>query len=228
MYTTATPRHEWKYEVSRAEYLAIRQRLRTLMRPDPHTNPDGTYRIRSIYFDDADDRALWEKRDGVRLREKYRIRWYNDDHSFIALERKRKIDALGYKESVVLRLIEAQAILDGDTAFLRTRPEPLCWDFLRETERGCRPRVTVSYRREPYLYAPGNVRVTFDSEIRTSLFHRAALSEIRGISATDTSEMMLMEVKYDAYLPQIIADLIQPSTLYRQAFSKYAACRKYG
>ena len=35
-----------------------------------------------------------------------------------------------------------------------------------------RPRVLVSYVREPYVYAAGNVRVTFDSHIRTSLFQR--------------------------------------------------------
>ena len=87
MQTNIKPRHEWKYAVSRMEYLAIRQRIRTLMQTDPHTGPDGTYRIRSVYFDDPDDHALWEKLDGVRVREKFRIRWYNDDVSYIALEK---------------------------------------------------------------------------------------------------------------------------------------------
>ena len=61
MQNTTKPRHEWKYALSRMEYLAIRQRIRTLMQTDPHTGPDGTYRIRSVYFDDPDDHALWEK-----------------------------------------------------------------------------------------------------------------------------------------------------------------------
>ena len=224
------PRHEWKYVVSRMEYLAIRQRIRTLMQSDPHAGPDGTYRIRSVYFDDPDDHALWEKLDGVRVREKFRIRWYNDDVSYIALEKKRKVDSLGYKESARLSLSEACAITESrEIEWLRDRAETVCRDlYSAMTCRGLRARVAVSYRREPYIYRAGNVRVTFDSEIRTSLFQSGYFAGIRDISATATPHDMLMEVKYDEYLPEIIADLVQPSGLYRQAFSKYAVCRRYG
>ena len=49
-----------------------------------------------------------------------------------------------------------------------------------------RPRVLVSYVREPYVYAAGNVRVTFDSNIRTSLFQRDFLNgAVPDIIATD-------------------------------------------
>ena len=230
MQTNIKPRHEWKYAVSRMEYLAIRQRIRTLMQTDPHTGPDGTYRIRSVYFDDPDDHALWEKLDGVRVREKFRIRWYNDDVSYIALEKKRKVDSLGYKESARLSLPEARAITEtGEIEWLRERPEKVCRElYSAMTCRGLRAKVVVSYRREPYIYRAGNVRVTFDSEIRTSVFRRDFFTGIRDISATATPDEMLMEVKYDEYLPEIIADLVQPAGLYRQAFSKYAACRRYG
>ncbi len=224
------PRHEWKYAVSRAEYLAIRQRIRTLMQYDPHTNPDGTYRIHSVYFDDPDDHALWEKLDGVRVREKFRIRWYNDNLSYIALEKKRKVDSLGYKEGAQISLSEARAITEAkEIEWLRDRPENVCRDFYSAmTCRGLRARVAVSYLREPYIYRAGNVRVTFDSEIRTSLFQKDFFDGIRDISATDAPDEILMEVKYDEFLPEIIANLLQPAGLYRQAFSKYATCRRFG
>ncbi|MBQ7582983.1 MAG: VTC domain-containing protein [Lachnospiraceae bacterium] len=89
-----------------------------------------------------------------------------------------------------------------------------------------RPRVLVSYVREPYIYRPGNVRITFDSEIRTSLFDREFLKDkVSDISATDTPRDMLVEIKYDAFLPEIIQDLIQVRNIRQQAFSKYGACR---
>lgn len=68
-----------------------------------------------------------------------------------------------------------------------------------------RLRVLVSYVREPYVYAAGNVRVTFDSNIRTSLFQREFLNgALPDIIATDTPGNIILEVKYDAFLPEVI------------------------
>ena len=90
-------RHELKYAVSYADYRAMRDRLRLIMKPDPHVSSDGLYTIRSIYFDNSDDKALVEKINGVAKREKFRIRYYNDDLSFITLEKKMKINDLCLK-----------------------------------------------------------------------------------------------------------------------------------
>ena len=92
-----------------------------------------------------------------------------------------------------------------------------------------RPRVLVSYVREPYVYAAGNVRVTFDSNIRTSLFQRDFLDgALPDIIATDAPGDIILEVKYDAFLPEIIRALLQTGALRQQAFSKYGACRRFG
>ena len=89
--------------------------------------------------------------------------------------------------------------------------------------------MLVSYRREPYVYAAGNVRVTFDSCIRTSLFRRPLLDGgAQDISAMDAPEELLLEVKYDAFLPDVIASLLQTGTVRQQAFSKYGASRRFG
>ena len=92
-----TYRHELKYAVSTGEYLVLRQRLRAVMLPDAHAGPDGKYRIRSVYFDNADDKALREKNDGAPQREKFRIRYYNDNFSYITLEKKIKHNQLCMK-----------------------------------------------------------------------------------------------------------------------------------
>ena len=82
-------RHEWKHEINHSDLLVLRQRLRCVMKPDPHAI-DGKYLIRSLYFDDASDTALREKLDGINIREKYRIRYYNGNTDVIHLERKSK------------------------------------------------------------------------------------------------------------------------------------------
>lgn len=106
-------RHEVKQEISNLDMLVLRQRLRTVMTPDSHAR-NGQYEIRSLYFDNFDDKALREKLDGVRIREKYRIRLYNHDTSVIHLERKFKNGGLGYKTAASLTPEQAQRIADGD------------------------------------------------------------------------------------------------------------------
>jgi len=223
-------RHEFKYVIPYSDYLAMRARIRKVMRPDKHTSPEGTYRIRSIYFDNSDDKALQEKISGIPRREKFRIRYYDDDFSFIALEKKMKTDTLCLKYFARLTEEECRRILCGDLSFMKEHPEGLVKELYAKMKyQRLKPRVLVSYLREPYIYIPGNVRVTFDSEIRTSLFHREFLTkEFTDVSATDTPQDMILEVKYDEYMPEIIWNLIQVPGIRQQAFSKYAACRRFG
>ena len=73
-----TWRHEWKHEINISDLIQLRHRLQTVMETDSHA-VDGKYEIRSLYFDTPSDRALREKLDGANRREKFRIRYYNDD-----------------------------------------------------------------------------------------------------------------------------------------------------
>ena len=223
-------RHELKYAIPYVEYVAMRNRLRMIMKKDPHVGNDGLYRIRSVYFDNSEDKALREKIDGIGKREKFRIRYYNDDLSFITLEKKMKINNLCLKYDATITEEEFRKIMNKDYAWMKDHPDELVREFYAKiVYQRLRPRVLVSYTREPYIYEAGNVRVTFDSQIRTSLFHQDFLSEeISDISATETPQDMILELKYDAFLPEIIQDLIQVKGIRQQAFSKYGACRTFG
>ena len=223
-------RHELKYAISYPDYLAMRDRLGKIMKKDPHTSEDGKYRIRSIYFDNCDDKALKEKINGVAKREKFRIRYYNDDFSFITLEKKMKIDNLCLKYDAPISEEECRKILNGDLAWMKVHESELVKElYAKMSYQRLKPRVLASYEREPYIYTAGNVRVTFDSKIRTTIFHQEFLTkEVDDISATDTPEDMFLEVKYDAFLPEIIQDIIQVRGMRQQAFSKYGACRRFG
>lgn len=219
-------RHEVKQEITRHDMLILRQRLSAVMKPDSHAQ-NGQYKIRSLYFDNLDDKALREKLDGVSIREKYRIRLYNNDPSIIHLERKFKHGGLGYKASANLTPQQAQAIADGDVDWMASSTDEVILGlYTRIRNEGLKPRVIVDYIREPFVFAPGNVRVTLDHSIRTGLGCTDILDP-DCVTVPVKGSPCILEVKWDCYLPDVIRDAVQLDCRRSAAFSKYAACRMY-
>lgn len=217
-------RHEWKHEVSLSDCITLRQRLRAVAEADAHAR-DGRYQIRSLYFDTPRDRALREKLDGVDRREKFRIRYYDGDASLIRLEKKSKLRGLGTKASAELTAREAQAIADGDWDWMLSSGRPLVVELYSKMRcQGLRPRTIVDYTREPFVYGPGNVRVTLDYDLRTGLGGTDFLNP-DCVTVPVVGAAAILEVKWDAYLPGIIQDAVQLPGRRAGAFSKYAACR---
>lgn len=220
-------RHEWKHEINASDMIALRQRLRAVARPDPHA-AGGRYLIRSLYFDTLSDRALRDKLDGINRREKFRIRYYNGDKSLIHLEKKSKWNGLGSKEKAPLTMAEARDIADGHLDWMPSSGRPLVQElYCKMKSGGLRPKTIVDYTREPFVYPPGNVRVTLDYDIRTGLGCTDFLNpDCVTIPAGDAP--IILEVKWDEFLPGIIRDAVQLSGRRVSSFSKYAQCRIYG
>ena len=118
-------RHELKYRIGYVQYIELRNRLRTVMQSDIHTGTDGRYLIRSIYFDNYMDKALREKENGVPMREKFRIRYYNDDLTYLTLEKKIKDNALCMKVDAQITEKECRQLLEGKIDWMRDHPESL-------------------------------------------------------------------------------------------------------
>lgn len=220
-------RHEWKHEINKADLITLRQRLRVVASPDPHA-AGGRYLVRSLYFDNASDKALREKLDGVDPREKFRIRYYNRDLSVIHLEKKSRLGGLGNKRSAALTVEQAQALVDGDYGWMEISEQPLIQElYLKLRTQGLRPKTIVDYTREPFVFGPGNVRVTLDYNIRTGLHSTDFLNpDCATIPAGNAP--ILLEVKWDQFLPDVIRDAVQLPGRRVSAFSKYAQCRIYG
>ena len=223
------PRREYKHFINPAEAAALRQRLRAVMQRDCHAGPDGTYRIRSLYFDNYADKALQEKLDGVNQREKFRLRYYNDETGWIKLERKARNCGLCQKYEASVSRGECERLLAGDTSWMAGRPEPVVSDlYAKMQSQLLRPRTLVEYTREPYVFLPGNVRITLDSNIRSGLYSLDFFNpDLPTLSAGPPGQIVL-EVKFDEFLPDIIADIIQVENRQSASMSKYAACRIYG
>ena len=220
-------RHEWKQEINVSDVITLRQRLWAVAKPDLHA-VDGKYKIRSLYFDNDADKALREKLNGLNVREKFRLRYYNGDVSEIHLEKKSKRGGLGNKQVAALSKEEAQAIVDGSYSWMAPDPRPLVRELYDKMQsQGLRPKTLVDYVREPFVFAPGNVRVTLDYDIRTGLGCTDFLNP-DCIMISAGGQFGVLEVKWDAYLPDIIRDAVQLAGRRTAAFSKYGVCRMYG
>ena len=224
--TTTEPRlrHEEKHQVNLREALVLSRRLEKLFPRDPHAGPEGSYQVVSLYYDDPYDTALRQKLDGVDRREKFRLRYYGKEPAFFKLEKKYKVKGLCGKGSCRLSREEGERLLRGDSAFLLEKEESLAREFYAKLRRGLAPKTVVRYTREAFLYAPGNVRVTLDGDIRAGaperfLIPQKLLPALGGLA--------VVEVKYDAFLPEIVKLAVQVPNRQGTACSKYALCRRY-
>ena len=221
------PRHEWKHEITAADRLILASRLSAVARRDGH-GQNGRYEIRSLYFDDLKDTALREKIDGVAKREKFRIRYYGGDASYICLEKKSKWDGLCGKRSVLLSAQEVQALLEGDLDWMPGGGRPLIQElYWKMKSNGLRPKTIVDYTRDAFIFPAGNVRVTLDYNIRTGLGSTNFLNP-HSVTVPAGDAPSILEVKWDEFLPDVIRNAVQLPGRHTSAFSKYAACRIYG
>lgn len=220
-------RHEWKHEISYSDMITLRQRFRALTKPDPNAK-DGRYHVRSLYFDNIEDKALLEKLSGLNIREKFRLRYYNEDCSLIRLEKKTKIGGLGNKQSVTITEDEVKGLLHGEYQWLKDSNRPLLLElYSKMLSQGLQPKTIVDYTREPFIYGPGNVRITLDHEIKTGLRSLDFLNP-NSITVPVDQNPIILEVKWDEFLPGIIKDAVQLNGRRSSPYSKYAASRMYG
>ena len=220
-------RHELKHRINLREDLVLSQRLKKLFPHDKNAGPDGTYRVTSLYFDTPYDSALREKIDGVNRREKFRLRYYGTDTSFIRLEKKYKINGLCGKRSARMTQEQVKELLSGSSEFLLDSDEPLFIELYSKIKgKGLWPKAIVRYDREAFLYAPGNVRITLDRDIRTGLgnvdFLNPAIFYMRTMEPGT-----VLEVKYDVFLPELVRMAVQVPGRQAAACSKYALCRRF-
>ena len=217
-------RHEEKFLIDYRQYVLLRDRAETAMRPDEHA-PDGSYLITSLYYDDRLDSALDEKLDGVRVHTKYRVRTYGANGDFIRLERKVKRGIMTEKHSASLRKEQIAELSDPAAALERFSGRGLVMAADMRS-RGLLPAVTVRYRRDAFVYPGTDTRLTFDTHVEAlpptaeHLFDPSGA----GIPALPP-QTVVMEVKYGEYLPAFVRKLSAVCGGMQLSVSKYALCR---
>ena len=217
-------RHEFKYLISAADARLLKLRLKHIMEPDPHAGASGRYTIRSLYFDDFSHSAFYEKVDGIDFRSKYRLRVYNYTLKTIKLEKKEKLGNLTRKTAQTVTRDEAKALQYlcpegtlGDADLL----EELS---LKIRSEGIRPMVLVDYDRTPFICRDGNTRITLDENLRTRPFCTSLVASPAAMIPVLEKGQVILEVKFDDFLPGYLADALRDIPKANMAISKFALC----
>jgi SPX domain protein involved in polyphosphate accumulation len=218
-------RFEYKFLISNAESVEIARKMAAVFERDGHGE---NYAIRSLYFDDYNYSAYYDKLDGVPVREKFRLRFYNGDDSFVSLECKEKHGNKVRKMAFTVTRSAAESFIAGDFSPAKEIARETGNDtadrfYARAVTKGFRPAAVTDYKREAFVHPSSRMRITFDRELSTltdfDIFDsRPSISVLTG--------GVIMEVKYDDVLPILARELIPPFTGQAKALSKYCFCRK--
>lgn len=220
-------RHELKYICRKSELSILQHKICHILKSDNYADNNGTYVIRSVYFDDLKHKCFYENENGIDPRHKFRIRIYNNSDNHIFLEKKKKINGMTGKESYMISKHICEEMLSGENLLKYAGQNRLLDEWIME--RNCnllKPIMLVEYVRIPYVYIPGNVRITFDLNISAS-------NQIKNFFDRNISKILIqhtgyyvLEVKYDDFLPDIIYHALDMGHMQQTSFSKfYLGCR---
>ena len=224
----ARGRTELKHEITKMDCYLLRTRLKHVMKVDPHAKNDGKYLIRSVYFDNLDNKILNQKKEGFYERDKFRVRLYDYNTDYMNLEKKSKRNNLTYKQKCRITAQEYEQIRNGDILWMENDSRSLMQDlFVQMNLFQLKPVTVVDYEREVFIYEPGNVRVTFDGSIKTSFRNNDVLNPDLTMVETNP-EIVILEVKYDDFLPDVIKYLLQLGDRRKGTYSKYQISRMFG
>ncbi len=214
-------RKELKFLCSDMDLRLIENRIKTIMKKDAHQDGDF-YNIRSIYFDSPSDICFHENAAGIGTRHKYRIRIYDKNRQFIRAEIKSKCRNTISKASAILSAGQFEHIMSRQSLCSMAANNDVLDRYVSVLAgEGYRPVTVVEYERTAYVYQPCNVRVTFDRNISVSTRFTAFFDENLNAMPVLPLGQHILEIKYDEFLPDYIAQLLKIENMRRTSYSKY-------
>jgi hypothetical protein len=213
-----TKRFEYKYLISYVDYFKVIDSLRFILNHDKHGD-ELSYGVNSLYLDDLVFNGASDKAFGNEVHKKYRIRYYNDFNKK-KLELKIKSGHETEKLSTVINEEIYDAIIDRKLSVLEKYFDDVLirrftLDFLKSY---LHPVCMIKYNREAYKDESDNLRVTFDHSLNVSRFEKGF--EDMNLKLLSDS-MLILEIKYEHYLPRHIKELLNKLNLNQIAYSKY-------
>ena len=220
-------RNEIKYLLSYKDYVLLSRRIASVLTPDKHSVSEEGYRITSLYLDDMYNSSYYEKLSGDSNRKKYRLRAYNYDPSIISLECKEKKQSKIQKTSHRINKDVFDSVKEGVFDPLNDYDNELFRNvFLLNREKKLGPCVTVDYVREAYVHPLSNTRITFDKELAVGINKNDFFSEEYRSAFVFPNKEVILEVKFDEYLPKMISQMLSIGYM-PMAASKFVLCLEY-
>ena len=233
-------RYEYKYQITPEMISQIEDYIKPFTTTDPHLIgvEDNKYTVRSIYFDTPELDFYYEKKDGLKIRKKLRIRTYNDMNDFAFLEIKRKFVNCISKERSKLPFLVIERLINGPEDSVIEYPEKdynsrlVSGKFVYTLlKKGLIPVLLVVYEREAYVGVNDDrERLTIDTDVRS-----VSEPDLGDILITDNfvpiiKNVGILELKFDDVMPQWMKNLVLEFGIVRKPISKYClgidACRE--
>ena len=222
----AVDRHEEKFLLNPGEAALVRGLLDGVLHRDRYS-AGGAYYIRSLYFDTPFDNDYADKVLGVSDRRKVRLRIYSTDAAAARLELKEKQGIYSHKTGVTLTRAQAQALIAGERDFLCRSADAAARRAgnLLVQEARC-PAALIDYERTAWTMPVERVRITLDEHVRAA--KSAALFDAAvPMVGVHSGGAVILEVKYDHYLPGHIRRMLSAVQGQGMSISKYAAAREF-
>lgn len=221
-------REEKKYTISMMTALHLKNRIENVMHGDSF-NGNDKYMVRSLYFDSIFDKDYFEKQAGTNYHKKIRLRIYNPKSMSAKLELKEKSGTMQRKRSLKVSKEHALALIKGDYEVLKNYEEELAEELYIIMTTGLYvPRCIVEYDRIAFGVPENNIRITFDSRVRSSEGNFDLFSESLITYPVIHEDDVILEVKYNNFLLSYVKDLIKNIDKAEVSASKYCMARAYG
>jgi len=191
------------------------------------------YTVRSIYLDTPELTTYYEKLSGLKIRNKYRVRGYNEltNDANVFLEIKRKDIGFISKDRVPLPYNDLDDFLvNADLSKVRNHSS----QYQKRLIAGknfiyyllnyrLKPVINVVYEREALECKFGSgLRITFDMNIRSKTVQSYdSLFEENDLDILNHSYDVL-EIKHYQALPPWVPGVVNKFNLRKEAVSKYA------
>ncbi len=146
---------------------------------------------------------------------------------------KVKSGSLSRKHSCALTKDMTDQLLAGDAEMLfsafrdsgKADQQTLLGRFYTDWQtRLLRPALLVDYHRLPLLWPDGNVRITFDRHLATGLYRQDLWDPDAALVPVLPPDTVILEVKYDRFMPDFIRDALGLSGAMPLSVSKYVQC----
>lgn len=218
-------RKEMKYIIPLELFFRLQKQLDGVMKRDIY-GEDGTYKVRSQYYDSLMDQDLGDNLSGVMEKRKIRLRVYTAEDERVKLEYKCKSGSDGVKYSLSISREEAKQMEQGRYEFLLERGEKLALQlYHRLVCGGYQPKSLIEYDRTAFAYPVSDVRVTFDHRVRACASPYGFLEKDPFFVTVMEEDVGVLEVKYNDFLPSPIKTIIKGVDGQVQASSKYSRAR---
>ena len=199
-------RKEIKYAIDRIEYSQIQQILNVIMKKDKNSKEIGTYKVRTIYFDNYIHEMQNDKKNDINAVRKYRIRMYNNEDEKIFLERKTNENDFIKKVKHQIKKEDVRNILQGKYKDILDENETLKMEFyLNINLKQIRPVLLVEYEREAFVDEISKVRITIDKNIKSTTNCNKFFDKIE----EREGNKYILEIKYEKYLPDYINNIVK-------------------